>query len=79
MLAATVGAAKAVCRQDRIGCLAEGYQADLQVWDLPTFEDVIYRIGHNAVSMVLKRGKVVVEQAAMAPRPLHQGRPRLLK
>jgi imidazolonepropionase len=70
MLAATVGAAKAVCRQDRIGCLAEGYQADLQVWDLPTFEDVIYRIGHNAVSMVLKRGKVVVEQAAMAPRPL---------
>ena len=44
--------------------LAEGFQADLQLWDLPTFEDIIYRIGHNAVSMVLKKGAVVVEQTA---------------
>ena len=64
MLAATVGAAKAICRQDRIGCLADGYQADLQVWDLPTLEDVIYRIGHNAVCMVLKKGEIVLEKAA---------------
>jgi imidazolonepropionase len=62
MVAATAGAARAICRQDRIGCLAEGYQADIQVWDLPTFEDVVYRIGRNAVSMVLKKGKVVVDQ-----------------
>ena len=62
MLAATTGAAQAIGRQDRIGCLAEGYQADLQLWDLPTFEDVIYRIGHNAVCMVVKRGKVVVRK-----------------
>ena len=66
MLAATAGAAQAIGRQDRIGCLAGGYQADLQLWDLPTFEDVIYRIGHNAVSMVLKRGKVVVRKAGYA-------------
>lgn len=64
MLAATTGAARAICRQDRIGCLAKGYQADLQLWDLPTFEDIIYRIGHNAVSMVLKKGKVVVDKSA---------------
>ncbi len=64
MLAATTGAARAICRQERIGCLANGYQADLQLWDLPTFEDVIYRIGNNAVCMVLKRGKVVVGKAA---------------
>ncbi len=60
MLAATVGAARAIGRQDRIGCIAPGYQADIQLWDLPAFEDIIYRIGHNAVSMVLKDGKVVV-------------------
>jgi imidazolonepropionase len=64
MLAATAGAARAVRRQDRVGCLAEGFQADLQLWDLPTFEDVIYRIGHNAVSMVLKKGTLVVERTA---------------
>ncbi len=63
MLAATTGAARAICRKDRIGCLAEGYQADIQMWDLPTFEDVIYRIGHNAVTTVLKNGKVVLEKS----------------
>ena len=64
MLAATAGAARAISRQDRIGCLAEGYVADIQVWNLPTFEDVIYRIGHNAVTMVLKKGEIVVGEVA---------------
>ncbi|MFQ5484635.1 MAG: imidazolonepropionase [Desulfobacterales bacterium] len=61
MLAATTGAARAIRRENRIGCLAEGYQADIQIWDLPSFEDVIYRIGQNAVWMVVKSGKIVVE------------------
>ena len=38
--------------------LAPGKLADIQVWDLPSFEDVIYRLGNNAVTMVIKRGKV---------------------
>jgi imidazolonepropionase len=60
MLAATVGAARAIRRDGRIGCLAEGYQADIQIWNLPSFEDLIYRIGNNAVWMVVKRGKIVI-------------------
>jgi imidazolonepropionase len=60
MLAATTGAARAIQRDDQIGCLAEGYAADIQIWDLPSFEDVIYRIGHNAVWKVIKNGKPVV-------------------
>ncbi len=59
MLAATTGAAKAIRRQDRIGRLATGYLADIQIWDLPSFEDIIYRIGNNAVCMVIKNGTVV--------------------
>lgn len=54
---ATVGGAKALGLNDR-GALAPGMLADMQIWDLPTFEDVIYRIGHNAVETVIKRGKV---------------------
>jgi imidazolonepropionase len=61
MLAATSGAARAIQRDEEIGCLAEGYTADIQIWDLPSFEDVIYRIGHNAVGTVIKNGKIVVE------------------
>lgn len=60
MLAATTGAAQAIRCNHQIGCLAEGYMADIQIWDLPSFEDVIYRIGNNAVWAVIKNGKIVV-------------------
>ncbi len=60
LLAATVGAAQALGLADR-GVLAPGLLADLQVWDLPSFEDMIYRLGNNAVMMVVKRGKVYSE------------------
>lgn len=57
LLAATVGGARALGLADR-GALAPGMLADLQVWDVPVFEDVIYRLGNNAVAQVIKRGKV---------------------
>jgi imidazolonepropionase len=63
LLAATTGAAQAVGLTDR-GALAPGKLADIQVWDLPTFDDLIYRLGNNAVSMVIKRGQVVHFQQA---------------
>ena len=56
LLASTVNAARAIGLTDR-GMLAPGKLADIQVWDLPSFEDVIYRLGNNAVVMVIKRGK----------------------
>ena len=57
LLASTVNVAQALGLTDR-GVLAPGKLADLEVWDLPSFEDVIYRLGNNAVTMVVKRGKV---------------------
>jgi imidazolonepropionase len=59
LYAATAGGARALGLDDR-GTLQPGQLADLQIWDLPTFEDVIYRIGHNAVETVIKRGRIVV-------------------
>lgn len=60
MLASTVGAAKAIKREHTIGCLCVGYQADIQIWDLNNFEDIIYRIANNAVWKVIKKGQLVV-------------------
>jgi imidazolonepropionase len=57
LVAATVGGARALGLTDR-GTLEEGKLADMQVWNLPTFEDVIYRLGNNAVAAVVKRGRV---------------------
>ena len=59
MLAATKGAARALKRQHIIGCISEGYQADIQLWNVPRFEDIIYRIGNNAVWKVIKKGRIV--------------------
>lgn len=63
LLSATINAAQAVGLTDR-GTLEPGRLADLQVWNLPTFEDLIYRLGNNAVSMVVKRGQVFQFQEA---------------
>ena len=59
MLAATAGSARASGLSDR-GTLEAGRLADLQVWNVPTLEDMVYRIGHNPVRTVIKNGKVVV-------------------
>ncbi len=58
LLAATVGGAKALGLSDR-GSLVPGQLADIQIWDVPTFEDVIYRLGSNPVVGIIKRGKVI--------------------
>ena len=56
LIAATGGGAGAGA--GRPGALEPGKLADIQVWDVPTFDDIIYRLGNNAVSMVIKRGRV---------------------
>ena len=59
LLAATAGSARACGLTDR-GAIVPGAVADLQVWDVPSLEDMVYRIGHNPVRTVIKKGKVVV-------------------
>jgi imidazolonepropionase len=56
MLAATLGGAKALCRESEIGSLVPGKLADIQIWDLPSLEDFIYRLDRNPVVGVIKRG-----------------------
>ena len=57
LMASTSAAARALGLTDR-GTLQPGKLADLQVWDIPSFEDLIYRLGNNSVSLVVKRGAV---------------------
>lgn len=59
LYAATVGAAHASGLDDR-GRIEPGAVADLQVWDLSSLEEMVYRIGHNPVRSVVKNGKVVI-------------------
>ena len=58
LFAATVGGARALDLHDR-GALSPGLLADIQIWDVPVFEEVIYRLGNNAVEGVVKQGELV--------------------
>jgi len=40
------------------------YKSHIQTWNLPSFEDVIYKIGNNSVWTVIKNGKIVVRKNA---------------
>jgi imidazolonepropionase len=57
--AATINAAAAIGRQDRIGSLEPGKQADLILLDIPDYRHLGYRFGTNLVSLVVKDGQVV--------------------
>jgi imidazolonepropionase len=57
--AATIDAAAACGRAGEIGSLEAGKQADLLILDTDRYEDLAYRIGHNAVRTVIRRGEIV--------------------
>ncbi len=57
--AVTINAAYALDRQDRIGSIEVGKQADLVVFDVDNYKKIPYFFGVNLVETVIKRGKVV--------------------
>ena len=56
--AATINAAQAIRRADRIGSIEPGKQADLLVLSVADYRQLGYRFGTNLVKQVIKRGKV---------------------
>ncbi len=63
--AATYGGACALKREERIGSIEVGKQADIVVLDIPTYEDIAYRLGENPVETVIRRGKISVHDGAI--------------
>jgi imidazolonepropionase len=56
--AATINAAAAIHRQQTLGSLEPGKQADLIFLSVPDYRHLAYRFGVNLVDTVIKKGKV---------------------
>lgn len=60
LTAATYNAACAINRQDKVGSLEVGKQADIVLWDVKNYQELQYLFGVNHVKSVWKKGIQVV-------------------
>lgn len=60
LTAATLNAAAALGRADRLGSLEPGKAADIVVLEAPSYHHLVYRYGINQVRHVVKSGRVVI-------------------
>ena len=60
--ACTINAAAAIGREDVIGSLEPGKQADLLILEVDSYRHLGYRFGTNLVQRIVKKGKVAVER-----------------
>ncbi len=58
LTAATINAAAAINREDTIGSIEPGKQADLLILNVEDYRHLMYRFGTNLVETVIKAGKV---------------------
>lgn len=56
--AATLNGAAAVRRSDQIGSVEVGKLADLAIFNVPDYPDIVYHYGVNQVGMVVKAGRI---------------------
>jgi imidazolonepropionase len=56
--AATINAAAAIGRANRIGSLETGKQADILILSVPDYRHLGYRFGQNLVQTVIQRGVI---------------------
>ncbi len=69
LCAATLNAAAAVGAAERLGSLEPGKDADLVLWDVPTYRELPYWIGHDLVHTVVKGGRVTWKRCQSEPTP----------
>jgi imidazolonepropionase len=63
VVAVTANAAAALKRQERLGAIETGMQADLVILDVPNHKRWLYEPGRNCVKTVLKKGSIIATNA----------------
>jgi imidazolonepropionase len=63
LVATTINAACAIKRERHIGSLEVGKQADMVIWDCPSYKHIPYHFGVNLVDTVIKKGCLLKHMA----------------
>ena len=58
-IAATWNGARALNRENELGAVCEGYQADLLFWELNEISEIPYWMGSDRILNVMKKGKLL--------------------
>lgn len=64
LVSVTINAAYAIGLGDRVGSLEVGKDADIIILDVKSYQEIPYWFGHNPVSVVIKKGKIVYKKEA---------------
>ena len=62
IVAATINAAYAIGREEKIGSFQRGKIADVVIWDFPRYRILPYHFGVTLAETVIKKGKVLIER-----------------
>ena len=71
LLASTIYGAAAICREDYIGNLLPGYQADVVLWDVDDYRQIPYYYGVNLIEIVIKKGQTVFTRGTVISEELY--------
>jgi imidazolonepropionase len=57
--AVTINAAKALCREEKVGSIEIGKKADFAVFNTTEYANIVYDIGRNLNCMTIKNGNII--------------------
>jgi imidazolonepropionase len=60
-VAATYNGAKSINRENKIGAIQNGYQADFLFWDIDSINEIPYWMGSDRILSVMKKGELIEE------------------
>jgi imidazolonepropionase len=60
--AVTINAAKALNREQNIGSIEIGKQADFAIFDVSDYSEIIYNVGRNLISSTVKDGEIIFQK-----------------
>lgn len=59
LAAATINAAAAINLENLVGSISGGKQADLLIWDIPSYKYIPYHIGSSCPETVISNGRII--------------------